>query len=66
MADPLIIEEVDVPVDWVDNDVETVLRMIVLLITVEHLGIVAIDLVDPEHMRVALDFLGVGVLGHRH
>ena len=66
MANPLVVEEIDVPVYWVDYYIETVLWMIIFFVTVQHLIIVTLNLVNPENLRVAFDFLGVGVLGDRH
>ena len=54
------------PVDWVNYYVEAILRMIILLVTVQHLIIIPLDFVNTVNVGIAFDFLGVGVLRNRY
>ena len=57
-----MVEKVYVPVDWVNEDVEAILRMIVMLGDEESI-LITHDAVNPETQREALNFLSVWVLG---
>lgn len=64
MTDPFVVKEINMPVDRVHAHVEAILRMIVLLVAVQHLIIITLNLVDSEDLRVAFDLVSVWVLGH--
>ena len=57
-----MIEKVHVPVDWVNEDVEAILWMVVMLGCVKPI-LISRDTVNPETVREAFDFLSVRVFG---
>ena len=59
---PVVVEEVDMPVDWVHKHVKTVLWM--LVVTGVKPILVPLDRINSEHLSETPDLLGVWIFGN--
>ena len=60
-----MIEKVNVPIDWVYEDVEAVLRVVIILGGIKSI-LKSLNAIDSEHLREAFNLLGVWVLGNTY
>ena len=57
---PFIVVEVYVPIDWINEDVKTILRVSILFIQLE-----VSNLINSKNLREAFDILSIWVFGNR-